>query len=253
VLPLGPSQPLALTFTPADAANYATVTAAATITVVDSKPAIDVQVWTDQAAAVSPIISPAFSTSQPNELLLAFIATDYNTGTNTSVTSVSGGGLTWVLVARTNVQAGTSEIWRAFAATRLTGVTVSASMSQPVSAMLTVVSFANVDTSGTNGSGAIGAVASANASFGGPSASLVTTRNNSWVFGVGNDYDRPIARTLGPGQTMVHQYLAPVGDTYWVQRTAALTPLAGTTVRLNDTAPTSDRYNFTICEIRGLQ
>jgi hypothetical protein len=252
VLPIGP-QPLALAFTPVDTVNYATVTAAAAITVLDAKPAIDAQVWTDQASAVSTIVSPAFGTSQPNELVLAFVSTDYNGGTNTSVTKVTGASLAWELVARTNTQSGTSEIWRAFAAAPLTGATVSASMSQPVSAMITVVSFANVDTSGTNGSGAIGAVASANASFGGPTASLVTTRNNSWVFGVGNDFDRPVARTPGTGQTMVHQYLAPVGDTYWVQRTSALTPLAGTTVRLNDTAPTSDRYNFSICEIRGPQ
>jgi hypothetical protein len=47
--------------------------------------------------------------------------------------------------------------------------------------------------------------------------SLVTTRNNSWVFGVGNDFDNAIARTPGSGQSLVHQFLAPIGDTYWVQ------------------------------------
>jgi hypothetical protein len=253
VLPIGAGQTLALAFTPFDAANYATTTATATVTVLDAKPAIDALVWTDQAAALSPIVSPAFSTSAPNELVLAFIATDFASGTNTSVTTVTGAGLIWMLVGRTNVQSGTSEIWRAFATAPLTNVTVAASLSQPVSAMITVVSFKNVDTSGTNGSGAIGATATANRSSGGPTATLVTTRNNSWVFGVGNDYDQPVARTVGPGQTMVHQYLPPVGDTYWVQRMLAPTPLAGTSVTLNDTAPTNDRYNLTICEIRPPQ
>jgi hypothetical protein len=78
---------------------------------------------------------------------------------------------------------------------------------------------------------------------------LTTTRNNSWVFGVGNDYDNAIARTPGTGQTLVHQYLTPTGDTYWVQMQNAPTPLSGTSVSINDTAPTGDRYNLSICEI----
>jgi len=48
---------------------------------------------------------------------------------------------------------------------------------------------------------------------------------------------------------MVHQYLATVGDTYWVQRQTAVTPASGTVVTINDTAPTGDRYNLSICEI----
>jgi hypothetical protein len=115
---------------------------------------------------------------------------------------------------------------------------------------MTVVSFSNVDTSGANGSGAIGATASANGASGAPSATLITTRNRSWVFGVGNDFDNPAARTLGSGQTLVHQYLAPVGDAYWVQRTTSVVPLSGTSVTISDTAPTGDRYNLAICEIR---
>ena len=69
------------------------------------------------------------------------------------------------------------------------------------------------------------------------------------MIGVGNDYDNAIARTVGSGQTLVHQYLSPVGDTYWVQMENAPTMLSGTTVVINDTAPTSDRYNLAICEI----
>jgi len=72
-----------------------------------------------------------------------------------------------------------------------------------------------VDTTGTNGSDAIGTTGTGNAKPGAPSASLTTTRNNSWVFGVGNDYDNAVSRTLGPDQTLVHQDLAPTGDTYW--------------------------------------
>ena len=191
----------------------------------------------------------SFSTTAASELLLAFIATDYTSGTNTTVTSVTGGGLNWVLVRRTNVQSGTAEIWRAFAPSVLTNVTATATLSQSVVCSMTVMSFAGVETSGTNGSGAIGATGTGNAASGAPSATLVTTRNGSLVLGVGNDYDSAIARTPGAGQVIVHPYLAPVGDTYWVQRQSSVTPLSGTSVAINDTAPTGDRYNLTICEV----
>jgi hypothetical protein len=253
ILQVGAAQTLAVTFMPLDAVNYTTAAAGVTITVLKATPTMDVVVWTDEPAARPTISSPAFSTTVSNELVLAFIATDYNGGVNTTVSSVTGAGLTWVLVARTNVQNGTSEIWRAFATAPLTGVTVTASLSQAASSMVTVVSFSNVDTSGTNGSGAIGATATANRAVGAPTATLVTTRNNSWVFGVGNDFDNPIARTVGAGQTLVHQYLPPVGDAYWVQRTVNPTPLSGTSVTINDTAPTADRSNLTLCEIRPPQ
>jgi len=135
----------------------------------------------------------------------------------------------------------------------LNAVTVTATLSQSVASSMTVMSFTGVDPSGTSGSGAIGATGTANASSGAPTASLVTTRDNSWVFGVGNDFDNAIARTLGPGQSLVHQFLSPAGDTYWVQMQNAPTSASGTTVVINETAPTTDRYNLTICEILAAQ
>jgi hypothetical protein len=211
--------------------------------------AVDANVSVDQSPAKTTVASPAFSTTSGNELLLAFIETDYLSGSNTTVTSVSGAGLTWVLVLRTNVQSGSSEIWRAFAPSTLSNVSVTATLSQSVVSSMTVISFSGVNTSGTNGSGAIGATKSANSTGGAPTASLVTTQNNSWVFGVGNDYDNAIGRTVPSGQSLVHQYLTPTGDTYWVQMQNAPTPTSGTTVKINDTAPTGDRYNLSICEI----
>jgi hypothetical protein len=186
----------------------------------------------------------------PNELLLAMIASDVSStsGPNNSVTSMTGGGLTWVLVRRTNTQRGTAEIWRAFAPAPLSNVTATANLAISAVSSITVMSFPGVNTSGTNGSGAIGATGTGNANPGAPTASLVTAQSNSLVIGVGSDWDNAIGRTVGPNQVMVHQYLAPIGDTYWVQRVTTLSP-AGTTVTVNDTAPTGDRYNLTICEI----
>jgi len=209
---------------------------------------IDATVTFGRSNASSSITSPAFSTTSGNELFLAFVASDRASGT-ASVSSVTGAGLTWQLVRRTNTQRGTSEIWRAFSTTTRTNVTVTATLNQSVAAAITVMTFTGVDTSGTNGSGAVGASGSGNAGSGAPTASLVTTRANSLVVGVGNDWDNDIARTPGANQILVSQYLATVGDTFWVQRTSSVIPAAGTSVTINDTAPTADRYNLTICEI----
>jgi hypothetical protein len=210
---------------------------------------IDKTVFTNRSNRATSITSPTFSTTRTNELLLAFVSTDANSSGGVTVTGVTGASLTWSLVKRTNAQLGTAEIWRAFAPATLTNVSVKATISQSVPASITVVTFTGVDTSGSGGSGAIGAIGAGNANPGAPTASLTTTRNNSWVFGVGTDWDNATARTLGPNQTMVHQYLATVGDTYWVQRQNSTTPLAGTVVTINDTLPTSDRYDLSICEV----
>ncbi len=210
--------------------------------------AIDAIATGDGSVAGTSLASGALTTTSANELLLACIASDAKTA-GVTVTGVSGGGLTWTLVRRTNAQMGTAEVWRAFAPAQLSSVAVTATFSQSVVASITVVSFTGADATGANGSGAIGANASASAASGAPTASLATTRNNSWVFGVGDDWDKATARTLGANQTMIHQLLASSADTYWVQRQNSTTALSGTSVTINDTAPTTDRYNLTIVEV----
>ena len=210
--------------------------------------AIDVVASGDSSSASTSAVTSAFSTTSANELLLAFIATDASLP-GMAVAGVNGGGLTWALVRRTNAQMGTAEVWSAFASSPLGNVSVTATLSQSVVSSITVVSFTGTDSSGTNGSGAIGATAGASASSGAPTATLVTTRNGSWVFGVGNDWDTATARTPGANQTIVHQLLSATADTYWVQRQNSTTALSGTSVAINDTAPTSDRYNLTVVEV----
>ena len=210
--------------------------------------AIDAVATGDGSVAGTSLASGALTTTSANELLLACIASDAKTA-GVTVTGVSGGGLTWALVRRTNAQMGTAEVWRAFAPAQLSSVAVTATFSQSVVASITVVSFTGADATGANGAGAIGANASASAVSGAPTASLATTRNNSWVFGVGDDWDKATARTLGANQTMIHQLLASSADTYWVQRQNTTTALSGTSVTINDTAPTADRYNLTIVEV----
>jgi hypothetical protein len=212
--------------------------------------ATDAVIFKDSASSSTSITTPTFSTTVGNELLLAFIGTDYpGSGPNTTVTGVTGAGLTWVLVQRTNAQFGTSEIWRALAPVPLSNATVTANLSVAVGvSSITVVSFTGVDLSGTNGSGAIGATGSGNG-VGPPAATLTTTRSNSLVFGVGNDWDASVARTVGPGQSLVHQYLPGV-DTFWVQRQNSAIANSGTLVSIDDSEPDDDRFNLSIVEIR---
>jgi hypothetical protein len=224
--------------------------AQATVTQTSSTLPVDVAASGDQPTAKSTVATSAFSTSRSNQLLLAFVSADNTSGANTTVKSITGGGLTWQLVARANAQRGTAEIWRAFATAPLSNVSVTAKLSQSVASSLTVVALTGVDISGTNGSGAIGAVATASGASGAPTVTLTTTRSNSWVFGVGTDWDNAIPRTLGPNQALVHQYTPPVNDTYWVQRTIGPAGPSGTAVTLNDVAPTSDRWNLAAVEIR---
>ena len=106
---------------------------------------------------------------------------------------------------------------------------------------LTVIAF--------TGASGIGASAIANG-VSAPSVTLTAQAAGSAVYGVGIDFDQAIARTVAAGQTKVHEFLAPSGDTMWMQMLNATTSAAGATARLNDTAPSTDQWNFAIVEIK---
>jgi Domain of unknown function (DUF1929)/Bacterial Ig domain len=206
---------------------------------------VDKTVTTHQSAAAKTIVSPALTTAAPNELLLAFVTSDGPSGAGSiSFSGVTGGGLTWHLVRRANAQAGTAEIWAASAPAVLTNATVTATRSSgSYVGSIAVVAFSGADLAAPVAS------AGASAATGAPTVTVTTTRAGSWVWGVGNDWDKATARTVGSGQTKVDEYLASVGDALWVQRQNSATPLPGTAVTLNDTAPTADRWNLAAVEV----
>ena len=208
-------------------------------------PTVDATVFSDGTGART---TPAFSTTDA-AVLIALAASDGpTTGTNTQFLTVSGAGLTWTRVVRAATVRGVSEIWTATAPAALTNVTVTSTqsvtvvLSAPVNQSLTVVAF--------TGASGVGASNVASGLSGAPSASLVTTADASVVYGVGNDFDQAIARTVPAGQTKVHEFLAPSGDTMWMQKASATVAIAGTSVTLNDTAPTADQWNFAIVEVK---
>jgi hypothetical protein len=200
--------------------------------------ALDRTVFQDGRDAVT---TTSFSVS-PGELMLAFVASD-GPATSPQSLAVSGGGLTWSLVKRVNDQAGVAEIWLASPASQVTTVTVT---STPAAAgyneSLTVVLL--------SGAGGVGVSAAASAPSGAPSVALTTTQAGSWVAGAGNDWDTGTPRTLGSNQSLIHQWVeSGSGNTFWVQSTAAPVQAAGASVQINDTAPTTDRWNLAAVEV----
>jgi hypothetical protein len=194
-----------------------------------------------QGTSASTVAVGGLTTTGTNELLLAFVSSDGSSAAQ--IGSVSGGGLTWTLRQRSNGQPGTAEVWQAVAPTPLSNVTVTATQkSGSWQSSLSVAGFLGADTT-------TGAVLAASGASGAPSATLTTTRAGSWVWGVGTDWSTAHARTVGSGQTLVDQYLSPSGDTYWLQRTSAATPAAGTAVPINDTAPTTDMWDLALIEV----
>jgi len=217
-----------------------------TVNNVASPLAIDKQVTTKQSSASSSISVSGLTTTKANDLLVAFIASDGPNGAQ-SIKTLTGAGLTWTLRKRVNTSAGTSEIWTAVAPSVLTNATVTATRNTgSYVGFMSVVAFSGADTT------VIGAVGGASGNSGAPTANLVTTRANSWVWAVGNDWDGATARTVGSGQTKVDEFLATgIGDSFWLQRQTNQTANSGTTVTMNDTAPTNHRWNWALIEIRA--
>jgi hypothetical protein len=126
-------------------------------------------------------------------------------------------------------------------------MTITATTNNSVAASLTVMAFSGAASS------LVGAASlAASAASGQPSATLTTTRADSYVFGVGTDWDAPRVMTAPAGQTIVNQFNPIAGDTYWLQRTASTLPLAGSNVTISDTygSVMPDRWNLALIEIR---
>ena len=185
--------------------------------------------------------TPSITTSANNELLVAFVSYDGSSGIN-QTTRVTGGGLTWTLRSRSDHQSGTAEIWSAVAPKPFTTtVTSQPGNSGNWHGSLTVVGFLNASR--------VGKVGQRSAPSGAPDIALANIAAGNWVYAVGNDWDNPIARTPVPGQVLVHQRVdTQIGDTYWVQSTAAPSTVSGT-VDIHDSAPTSDQWNYAAVEV----
>jgi beta-lactam-binding protein with PASTA domain/Ca2+-binding RTX toxin-like protein len=193
------------------------------------------------------VTSPAFTTTA-NTLIVAFISADAPVdGVNTIVNNMTntGAALTWNRVVRSNAQLGAAEIWYAFTPTARASSTVTAVLNNSEAASMTVMTF-------TGAAPSPGASLAVSGVGGAPTGTVLTTRPNSLVLAVGTDWDAPRVMTAAAGQTIVNQFRPPVGDTYWVERTANPVTAAGTAVTMKSTygATMPDRWNLAVVEIR---
>ena len=215
-------------------------------------PTIATFVTKNNTSPNSTITSPGFAVAA-NTLLVAFISTDGpSTGTNVVINGVnnnnSAPALTWTRAQRVNTQRGTSEIWWAFSPTARTSMQVVGVLSLSEAAQMTVVGFTGAQNSLT---GAATAIANkATGVNGNPSLTLTTTKPNSYVLGVGNDWDNRKTLTAAAGSTIVAQSPTGITDTFWTVRST--NPVAGTgPTTIGVTGVGTDRYNFAVIEIRA--
>jgi Bacterial Ig domain len=201
---------------------------------------IDQQVTATGRSSVS---TAAFSTVVPGELLVAMVGSDGPSSAQTA--TVSGAGLTWSLASRANAQLGDAEVWTAMANSTLSNVTVSAAATKSgYDLTLTVLSI--------EGATGLGAKGGSSGNKTAPSLTLTAQGSGSLGIAVGNDYDKALARTLGPAQALASQWVdTATGDTYWAQYTTGGGPSAGQPLILNDTAPATDRWNLAGIEVIG--
>lgn len=203
---------------------------------------VDTSTYNDVNSNSTTNAKTGFSTTYANDLIVAFISTDGPNATGqTVVTGVSGGGLTWTAAVRNHTAKGEAAIYTAQASSILSNATITAGiLSSGYMSSMSIFAFKDAHTgaTGTNG-----------ATTGAPTVSLTTTDTKSMVYGVGHDWTSAIARTIGTGQTMFHDVGLSDGDESWVQYKTAAVPNSGTVVTLNDTAPTTDQYDFAAIEI----
>ena len=96
----------------------------------------------------------------------------------------------------------------------------------------------------------IGAKGTFSAAVGAPGGTIATTHAGSWVWGVGFDPASATGPTVAAGQTLLNQLLGrKPASTSWVQSTTLPTPVSGTNVTINDTAPTAYPYVLAVAEI----
>jgi hypothetical protein len=200
---------------------------------------IDAQVYRDGTGIMT---SPVFSTTTNSDLLVAFVALDGPTSGGQTAT-VSGAGLNWALLERSNTQLGDAEIWAAKASDFLSNATVimQPTLGSSYHGTLVVIAFSNAV-----GPGIVGRSA---APSGPPDIYLPGVSAGNWVFAVGNDWDNPITRTPVSHQYLVHQRVdTTVGDTSWVQATIAPST-ANSLIDIHDSSPTSDQWNYCAVEV----
>ena len=175
---------------------------------------------------------------------MAYVAAD-GPGPTQKVTSVTGGGLTWTLVARSNSTWGTTEVWQAKATGRLSprqgdGQAGQGGVRRQHHRRRLLGRPPGRSAAFGTGAGLKGA----------PSAKVTPTAAcGSAIWGVGHDWTKDTAPVAVPGQSFVHTFIDKrVHDSFWTQKVDAATT-SKATVTVAVTKPTKDRWTMVAVEI----
>jgi hypothetical protein len=206
-----------------------------------TSPALDALVAADFERTAR-YAAPPLTTSQPNELVLAFVTADGPAGKPQRIKSVTGGGLTWRLARRSTDTWGTAEVWQAYAATPGTFSVQAVPEVGPYAGSVTVAAFLGAaDT--------VAATATASGRSTVAATSLTTTQPGSLVWAAGHDWSLSQSRTPVSGQVVVRQFLArSVNDTFWLQRLEQPAGEPGS-VTISASAARIGRWQLTAVEI----
>lgn len=171
------------------------------------------------------------------------LLTSHVSNSASTVSSITDAAATWVKILEIQEVATTGgwvSVWRTLASGTYSGgsITVNYAGGFP-QASVVVTAYTGTDTTGTNGSGAVGASNSATAGGTAPSVNVTTTRANSLVVaGVGQDSG--ITWSAGSGQTINDQTLSAGGFSTLAQfRQNSVTANSGTAVTMNATSSSS--------------
>jgi hypothetical protein len=197
-------------------------------------PALDVAVHGVSTQAVAVITAPRFTTLSPGDLVLAFVSAAGPAGKVQRVTAVTGGGLRWTLVARSDRAAGTVEVWQARASGTLKAAAITARLLDKAQGSITVAAV----------TGAARATAAAGGSGrGAPSVLLVTPQQSSVIWAAGRDASGTATVKPAAGQSLVYlDQLAANAGTGWIQIARQVT--GATRVRVADSAPTAPAWEL---------
>jgi hypothetical protein len=207
-------------------------------------PQVDKVVWADYGHPQRRLVSPKLSTSQGGALILAFVAADGPRHATQRAVSVWGGGLTWTLARRSNTTWGTTEVWQAYAKSRLTGAVITAKLANPgYDGSITVAAF-------TGAAAKVGATAAAAGLKGAPTATVKPTRCDSLIWAAGHDWTSAKRPVPVAGQSIVHSFIdRRVCDSFWTQRVNTPTGVLTTPVTVRATGPVKDRWTMAAVEI----
>jgi hypothetical protein len=206
----------------------------------------------NNGAGATTVVSASLTTGGENRLLLATVSVRNNT--SQTVTSISGGGLTWVLIDAINASNGPTrcEVWRAFAPSALNAVVITANLSASTRASIVISAYSGVNSQGfgTDGGGAIGATAKFGASISSsaPSLAVTTIFTNSLVTG---HLCAGLATsvTAGSGQSINQQDAATTDPACAQSRQNSVTSAAGTSVTTDYSLTASVSYSLIVIEI----